>query len=113
MTGDPSKYLNLIHIDDAASAAIAALDGGTSGQAYLASDDRPIARREYYTLAAALVGGPEPRFVSRDDSAPEESNKRISNRRLKAELGLTLLYPDIRSGLPAALQEERSGTGRD
>ena len=107
IAGDPSKYLNLIHIDDAASAALAALERGVPGRVYLASDDRPIARREYYTLAASLVGGPEPRFAPRDDSAPEESNKRISNRRIKDELGLTLLYPDIRSGLPAALQEER------
>lgn len=108
IVGDPSKYLNLIHIDDAASAAVAALDRGVSGRVYLATDDRPIERREYYTLAASLIGGPGPRFVVRDPKSLEEANKRVSNRRIKAELGLTLAYPDIRTGLPATIVEEKS-----
>ncbi len=33
----------------------------------------------------------------------EEANKRVSNRRMKDELGVTLEYPDITSGVPAAV----------
>ena len=41
----PTKWLNLIHIDDAAAAAVAALDRGDPGRVYLATDDRPVERR--------------------------------------------------------------------
>jgi nucleoside-diphosphate-sugar epimerase len=107
IAGDPQKWLNLIHIDDAASAAIAVLDGGQAGRIYHATDDRPVSRREYYTLAAGLLDAPEPRFVP-SDSSREEPNKRVSNARIKAELGFAPVYPDITMGLPAALDEERS-----
>lgn len=108
IAGDPDKYLNLIQIDDAADAAIAVLDRGSPGRLYLASDDRPVPRSEFYALAAESLGAPLPRFVPPEPKSPaagqEESNKRVSNRRIRVELGLTLRYPDIRSGVPAALE---------
>ncbi|MGE3818931.1 MAG: SDR family oxidoreductase [Isosphaeraceae bacterium] len=103
---DPSKYLNLIQVEDAATAAILALDRGESGQVYLATDDRPVRREEYYGLAARLLGAPTPRFEPPEPGSPgarDESHKRASNRRIKAELGLVLAYPDVTTGLPAAL----------
>ncbi len=106
IAGDPEKWLNLIHIDDAASAAIAVLDAGKAGRIYHATDDQPVRRREYYTLAAALLDGPEPRFVPSDGSR-EEPNKRVSNARIKAELGCAPTYPSISEGLPAVIDEER------
>lgn len=106
ITGDPTKYLNLIHIDDAASAAVVALERGESGRVYLATDDRPVERQEYYRLAAELLEAPTPRFISPAPGSPEslreEANKRVSNRRIKEELGLSLAYPEITQGLPAA-----------
>jgi nucleoside-diphosphate-sugar epimerase len=112
IVGDPDKYLNLIHVDDAAAAAIAALARGQPGRIYLASDDRPLPRREYYQRAAALLQAPTPRFVAAEPGSPElrreEANKRVSNRRIKAELGLRIAYPDITSGLPMALSHEKS-----
>jgi nucleoside-diphosphate-sugar epimerase len=111
--GDPSRYLNLIHIDDAATAVVAALDRGERGRIYHLSDDRPVERREYYGRAAALLGAPPPHFAPPAPGGPaalrEESSKRISNRRLRNELGVILAYPDIETGLPAALEAERDG----
>lgn len=108
IVGDPTKYLNLIHIEDAAAAAVAALDRGKAGALYLASDDRPAPRSEFYALAAESLHAPPPRFEPPAPGSPaagrEESNKRVSNRRIRVELGLTLRYPDIRSGVPAALE---------
>ena len=37
-------------------------------------------------------------------------NKRVSNARIKDELGVKLLYPDYRSGLKALLEAERDGS---
>jgi hypothetical protein len=35
-----------------------------------------------------------------------DDNKRVSNRLIKSELGVTLRYPDYRSGLAAVLADE-------
>lgn len=111
IAGDPSKYLNLIHIDDAATAAATALDRGVPGRTYHVSDDRPVERQEFYHLVAAVCGAPAPRFEAMTPDHParmrEDSNKRISNRRLREELQVGLAYPDIQSGVPAALAAER------
>ncbi len=106
---DPTKYLNLIHIEDAARVAVAALDRGQADQIYLASDDRPIQRGEYYQLAAELVGAPAPRFEPlpvRSEATRAEANRKIKNQRMKVDLGVSLKYPDIQTGLPAALLAE-------
>jgi nucleoside-diphosphate-sugar epimerase len=107
IVGDPSRYLNLIQIDDAAEAAIAALDRGRPGAIYLASDDRPVERRAYYGLAARLLNAPEPRFeLLAPDSAEavrDRSNKRVCNRRMREDLGVSLRFPDIDTGLPDAV----------
>jgi nucleoside-diphosphate-sugar epimerase len=107
IVGDPDRPLNLVHIDDAATAAIAALDRGVGGRTYHVADDRPLPRRDYYSLAARLMGAPEPRFVpprpGSPESAREASSKRISNQRMRAELGVSLAYPDITTGVPAAI----------
>lgn len=108
--GDPDAFLNLVHIDDAARAAVAALDSGKSNGVYNVCDDRPIARREYCELVAALLGFPNPRFETRSASAPgagrEGMNKRVSNARLRDELGIVPAYPDITTGVPASLHAE-------
>ncbi len=113
--GDPSKYLNLIHLDDAAGASLAAFDRGEGGRTYLACDDRPVERREYYDLVARCLGAPSPRFVLPApeglEARREETNKRVSNRRLRSELGVNLTYPDITTGVPAALLAEKIVVG--
>jgi nucleoside-diphosphate-sugar epimerase len=111
IVGDPARYLNLIHVDDAAAAVVAALERARPGQVYLVSDDRPVERREYYTRAAEHLLAPAPRFEppapGSSASRREEANKRVSNRRMKAELGVCLTYPDLTTGIPAALMAER------
>jgi nucleoside-diphosphate-sugar epimerase len=113
IAGDPSKFLNLIHIDDAARSAVAALDRGQPGRTYHVSDDRPVERQEFYSLVATLLGTPPPRYEALTPENPararEESNKRISNRRIREELQVDLTFPDIQTGLPAAVDRERAG----
>lgn len=110
--GDPEKFLNLIHIDDAARAVVAALDAPAPGPFYLACDDRPVSRREYYQIAADCLKAPAPRFFKPAPGSPEAArdlaNRRVSNRRMKAELGVRLSYPDAAAGVPAALGDQPS-----
>jgi nucleoside-diphosphate-sugar epimerase len=105
--GDPDKLLNLVHIDDAARAVVAVLAVAAPDPVYLVSDDRPVTRREYYSLVAKLLGSPTPRFVPSEaggaSAGRDATSKRVANHRMKARLGLELIYPDITTGLPAAL----------
>ena len=71
IAGDPDRPLNLIHIADAATASVAALDRGQPGRIYLVSDDRPLPRRAYYTRAAELLAAPPPQFVPPVAGSPE------------------------------------------
>jgi nucleoside-diphosphate-sugar epimerase len=106
--GDPDKFLNMIHIDDAARVSAAVLDADGPGPIYVVGDDRPVTRREYYAVAAEALGAPEPRFIPPNPGSPEAArdatNKRVANHRIKRGLGMTLLYPDITTGLSEALK---------
>jgi nucleoside-diphosphate-sugar epimerase len=105
--GDPSKLFNLIQIEDAARVAIAALSVRAPDPIYLVSDDRPVTRLEYYSLLAKLLNAPAPTFAPPQENSPDEgrdaSSKRVANHRMKTGLALTLAYPNITTGLPAAL----------
>jgi nucleoside-diphosphate-sugar epimerase len=102
--GDPEKVVNLIHIDDATTAAVAALDLGQPSRVYNVADDRPVSRRELYALTAACLGAPVPSFRPLEgESGREEANRRIGNPRMKDELGVLLQYPDVTTGIPASI----------
>jgi nucleoside-diphosphate-sugar epimerase len=106
IVGAVDSYLNLIHIDDAAAVVVAALEHAPAGSTYLACDDRPLVRREYYRTMAEFLQAPEPRFEPGEGTRRERTNRRISNRKIREELGVRLLYPDVREGLAASLRDE-------
>jgi nucleoside-diphosphate-sugar epimerase len=99
--GDSDRFLNLVHINDAARAAVVALDRGTRAGTYNVADERPVRRREYYGLVAECLGVGPPAF----DGSParDDANKRVRNQLMHAHLIQELTYPDIASGVPAAL----------
>jgi len=105
-----SGYLNLIHVDDAAQAVVAAdhLEPLSNGpRVYCVSDGEPVQRGDYYSEVARQVGAPPAQFTAPDPSSPRatraESDRRICNDRMLAELRVTLAYPDYRAGLAAIL----------
>lgn len=99
MTGRGDAWLNLIHVDDAAGAVLACETKGSPGATYLISDDRPILRREFYGLVAGLEGAPLPTFT--ETTGP--IGKRCNNSKAKRELGWSLRYPTIITGVPHSL----------
>lgn len=108
-----SGYLNLIHVDDAAAAVLAAereLDAAGGPHCLLVSDGHPARRRDYYEELARLVGAPPPQLVEPDSADPAAqratSSKRIRNARMLAALKITLCYPDFRAGLAQIVAEE-------
>ncbi len=104
--GSPDHVINLIHVDDAASAVIAALDRGQSGRIYNVADDHPAPRSELYSLTAELLGAPPVTFTS---ATAEEFDRRVSNQRMKNELLVNLDYPTISEGIRAAFVAESNG----
>ena len=96
-------WLNLIHVDDAASVVLAAERAEAGPRHYLVSDGCPVARRDYYRQLALLLEAPDPQFLSPDATLPSavraKSDKRISNSRLMSELDVQLAYPSFREGL--------------
>lgn len=110
LAGSPDAWLNLIHVDDAASVAIAAAATASPHELYLVSDDRPVTRGEYYGELARLTGAPQPRFDP--GQLPRHGNglnKRCCNGRVRQSLGVEWLYPTMTHGLPACLGERRAG----
>lgn len=100
--GDPERWLNLIHVDDAARAVVAALLIDNPRGLYLACDDRPVKRREYYETLARRLGAPAPRF---EPGTGVEPDKRVRNTLMREELGVNPTYPDFLAGLDDALSD--------
>ena len=100
-----------IHIDDVVAALRASIAYPKPGAIYNVADDLPSPPDEVISYAAQLLGMEPP--LLEDIKTAEMSdigrsfymeNKRVSNRRLKDELGVTLKYPNYRVGLRALLK---------
>lgn len=106
-------FLNLIHVDDAASVVLTAASAAIDlPRRYLVSDGRPVRRQEYYAELARLLGAPPPHFLQpgAEDSraARATADKRICNTRMLAELRVSLAYPSYREGLAAIVAAENA-----
>ncbi|CAN5191557.1 SDR family oxidoreductase [soil metagenome] len=98
----PDRWVNLIHVDDGVLAIEATESRGQPGRIYNIADDEPVKRVDFFTQLAMQLGAPAPRFepVPEGQSPPHElTNRRISNRRMREELLLDLMYPTYRDGL--------------
>jgi nucleoside-diphosphate-sugar epimerase len=100
-------YLNLIHVDDAAAAVLAAEARGNPPALYVLSDGQPVTRRDFYAELARLTGVAAPGFKSPAAGSPKaqraETSKRINSARVVRDLSLRLEYPSYREGLAAIL----------
>ena len=108
LAGNPTGFLNLIHVDDVVRAILACEQRGQPGTIYLVNDDHPVTRREYFETLALLLDAPAPRFDGTDSLRHtfNSLNKRCRNRRMREELLVDLAYPTIATGLRAALERE-------
>ena len=58
VVGDGGGVWSFMHIDDAAAAAVAALERWTPGEVYNVVDDEPAPVREWLPVLAATIGAP-------------------------------------------------------
>lgn len=108
----PGQVFSRIHVEDISTVLEASMAKPNPGAAYNVCDDAPCPPQEVIAYAAELLGRPLPPEVPFD--AAELSpmarsfyaeSKRVSNRRIKTELGVALAYPDYRAGLEALCKD--------
>ena len=94
------RFLNMIHRDDVAGAVIAALQRGRPGETYNAVDDEPVTQLEFFQWLCGKTGRPLPAAAAEGSEARKRgaANKRVSNRKLKQELGYEFKFPTFREG---------------
>lgn len=108
--GKPGHLFNRIHVDDIAQVLQASMEQPNPGSFYNVCDDLPAEPADITTYACELMGVEPPPLVAFDVAAKTISpmvlsfwhdNRRVSNARIKSELGINLKYPDYREGLKA------------
>ncbi|WP_089269320.1 SDR family oxidoreductase [Puniceibacterium sediminis] len=107
------QVFSRIHVDDIARVLAASIERPNPGAVYNVCDNDPAPPQDVIAHAAQLLQLPEPPKV---DFAKAEltdmarsfyaESKRVSNERIKNELGVELLYPDYHAGLAALLRDE-------
>ena len=112
----PGQVFNRIHVDDIARLLEAAMTQAPVSTIYNVVDDAPSSPEEPVLEAARLLGVPPPPAIPFESAnlgpmarSFYAGNRRVSNARIKRELGVTLLYPSVRDGLRAL---HAAGEGR-
>jgi nucleoside-diphosphate-sugar epimerase len=106
LEGRGERHLNMIHRDDLIGVIIAALKSGRAGEIYNAVDDEPVSQFHFFEWLAGTLDKPLPLSVPADSDAARKrgvTNKKVSNRKLKMELGYQFKYPNFRKGYTAEL----------
>ena len=104
------QIFSRIHVEDIAGVLLASINNPNPGRVYNLADDEPCPPQDVIAYAAELLGLPIPPDIPFEDaklSAMAKSfyadSKRVSNARIKNELGYELKYPNYRVGLKALL----------
>ena len=107
LLGDGGGWWSFLHVDDAASAAVAAIDRGKAGQIYNIVDDDPAQVKEWLPAFAAMLGARPPlhvpawigRLVAGEHMVAMMTQVRAgSNDKAKRELGWRPAHPSWRAG---------------
>jgi len=109
----PGHAFSRIHVDDIAAVLRASMAAPDAGRVYNVCDDEAAPGGDVVSFACDLLGVAPPPLVALADadlSAMARSfyddSRRISNTRIKRELGVNLRYPTYREGLTAILAAE-------
>lgn len=113
IAGKGERILNMIHRDDLVGVILAALKSGRAGEIYNAADDEPVAQIHFFRWLSETLGKWMPPAAAEEENAARKrglTNKKVSNRKLKMELGVALKYPTFRQGYTAEITRlDRAG----
>jgi nucleoside-diphosphate-sugar epimerase len=109
LIGDGRNFISRIHIDDLLTVLDRLALAGQPGAIYNVADDEPMRTAEFYGEVRHRLGMLPPRMFPKDAAlfagmdpsvvGMASSSARLSNRRIKDELGLRLRYPTFRDWL--------------
>ena len=109
-----SPPTNRIHADDLAGVCMAAADRAADGEIFNVSDGQPGTMTQYFNAAADLLGLPRPPQVTMAQAQQVMTpmmlsylteTRRMDNRKLREQLGVTLRYPELESGLKNVIEQ--------
>jgi len=107
----PDQLFSRIHVEDLAAVLAASMARPHPGRVYNVCDDEPANPADVVVYAAGLLGVAPPPLLALDAAGLSplgrsfyEDSKRVSNARIKAELGVVLSYASYREGLAALAQ---------
>jgi nucleoside-diphosphate-sugar epimerase len=110
-----APWTNRIHIDDLVTICEAAMLRSRDGEIYNVSDGNPGNMRDYFDQVADLYGLPRAPTISLTEATASLSpgmlsylreSRRLDNRKMLDQLGVTLRYPQLAQGLAACRQAE-------
>ncbi|MEM1045408.1 MAG: SDR family oxidoreductase [Pseudomonadota bacterium] len=103
----PGQVFNRIHVEDIGQTVAAAARQKAAG-IFNVTDDEPAPPQDVVAHAADLLGVEPPPLIPFDEAELSPmgrsfygENKRVSNRKIKEELGIRLAYPTYREALDA------------
>ena len=109
----PGQVFSRIHVDDIANVLERGIAHPSAHGAFNVCDDEPAPPAEVVAFAASLLGMTPPPVEDFEIAKATMSemalsfyadNKRVSNTKMKTELGVKLLFPTYREGLRAILR---------
>ena len=110
---DESPFSNRIHADDLARICIAAARHDHPGVLYNVSDGHPTTMTDFFYRVADVLGIPRPPAITMEEARRRlgegmlsylAESKRIDSRRMREELGVELMYPDLTAGLASCFE---------
>lgn len=113
LVGDGGAVWSFLHVDDAASATLRAIEHGAKGL-YNVADDDPAEVRVWLPELASIVGGPAPKRVpswlarfaiGKAGVVMMAESRGSSNAKIKNELGWTPRYASWREGFRTGLRD--------
>jgi 2-alkyl-3-oxoalkanoate reductase len=114
LLGDGGGWWSFLHVEDAASAAVSAIDRGKAGQIYNIVDDEPAQVREWLPALATMLGARPPlhipawigRLIAGEHMVEMMTQVRAaSNDKAKRELGWRPAHPSWHAGFAEIIRQ--------
>lgn len=119
LPGGGDGVASWIHVSDAVTATVAAIERGRSGEIYHIVDDQPVAWRDYLPHLAQLVGAPAPpplpiwltRLLAPYGTQFLTTRLPVANGKARRQLGWVPALPTYRAGLAELGSTTAAGAG--
>jgi nucleoside-diphosphate-sugar epimerase len=106
IAGSGERVMNMIHLEDLVGIICTALESAPPGEVYNVVDDQPVQQLDFYRWLSSTLGRQMPPFSGEEQANRKRplTNKKVSNRKLRAELGYKFKHPTFREGYTLEIQ---------